>query len=340
MRRRNSLDSYIVLFADSVIGFYRAREAGDVATANRFSLGMRKSYERIRQCGRQGREALSTLLDHPKDQVRLSAALRLMAYDVRRSRATMADVVDKWSAFQLEVEYCYRGWQAGNWSFDLPPPWFVSFQSNGSWASSSGIHVPIASPEAAPVLCTNCSIPLVPLLCLDATDERLELWRCPVPQLHLMYCWGCGVSGVPLLMRMSTEGTFSVVPGRVPRGHRPRSALAHVESPLAAQLMRVGEREAAVLRNVSLLHERGPVLRREHPDLFRIRHQIGGTPYMLPEEAQRVHCPVCETAMPFLASLCDELEDTGEFKENSLTGLHFYRCWEWHTLAAIEVQDW
>jgi len=249
---------------------------------------------------------------------------------------SMAQLIDADVSLR-EVASVPAGWAATRfddlpWTL-LPPDGFrpESVPPSG-WLvrTDSGAgenHYACGEHEIAGAVCPNCDKPMLRMLLLDTSDERLGLSRLDVPFVHLLFCWTCELAQSRLVYRLLPSGGVELL----------RYGTGGVESDfpyenyppffqgadVCLQPVPVSEaRTIAALSDGSLSMTKLPAKQRH---LSRPRDQVGGNPLFL-QGSPAVVCPECSEPMSFLACCADETPDGRGYTGNDFVQVVFMLC--------------
>lgn len=185
----------------------------------------------------------------------------------------------------------------------------------------------------------NSGRPLLQLLALDVSDERLDLPRPSLAALPLLYSWTCPIS----------EGVFSY---RVTIDHveliafesgNPYEDFPYEDYPAAFAGRPVdlvpltgAEQDAILCLNTRDI----PFAERDRlADLDKPRHQVGGVPRLLQPPIDEMKCPSCGAAMPLLASIASENGAPRGFADNDFVQVIYHLCRACVVLSCYHMAD-
>lgn len=165
--------------------------------------------------------------------------------------------------------------------------------------------------------CPNCDRPLMQMMSLDASDERLQLRSLGVQRLPLMFCWRCDIAQDVTQYRLRRDGGIDLL--RFKRGTQGPD-FPYPDYPLSFP-------EAQFDLATAPISPPGPP-----------RHQIGGRP-LLVQSLRDLRCEVCRHRMRFLACVADEATAGGTFAGNAWVQTLFYVCLDDGVIATDQACD-
>lgn len=105
-------------FAMSVSRQSAAIEIGDSRTGNKFAKRYIAAFEKIREKGDEGRDALAALLTDERAEVRVVAAAYLLRYREAQATAVLAAEAQGSGTTAFRAEQALQRWNEGTWSLD------------------------------------------------------------------------------------------------------------------------------------------------------------------------------------------------------------------------------
>lgn len=160
--------------------------------------------------------------------------------------------------------------------------------------------------------CPNCRKPLLRFFGLDTWDSRLSLQDNPASTLSLLFCWTCNVAQETFFYRVfcnaveilqygqggvQVDFPYEDYPPFFPSAPIVLSAITTDEQAILNRLNRRFETSEPISQILG-----------QRRDLWCVRHQIGGAPF-LTQELLLLECPLCNVEMPFLASVANDCLD-------------------------------
>ena len=76
------------------------------------------AFEELRTHGDEGREALCVLLEHPRVDVRTTAAAFLLRYRTAEARAVLEETAKGEGLVAFGAQQTLKGWEEGTWALD------------------------------------------------------------------------------------------------------------------------------------------------------------------------------------------------------------------------------
>jgi hypothetical protein len=175
-----------------------------------------------------------------------------------------------------------------------------------------GRHVFCGAHDIAGAGCPNCDRPLMQMMSLDASDERLELTELGVARVPLLFCWKCNIAQGITQYRLRRDGGIELLVFlRGTQGPNfPYSDYPHSFPEARFELIPVPAEPAT------------------DP-----RHQVGGMPFV----SQMLHdtrCTICWRSMRFLACIADDATRGWSFAGNYWVQTIFHVCLEDGVIAS------
>ncbi|MGI4788572.1 MAG: hypothetical protein ACRYFS_06950 [Janthinobacterium lividum] len=187
--------------------------------------------------------------------------------------------------------------------------------------------------------CPNCRKPLLRFFGLDTRDSRLLLQEPLFSTLPLLFCWTCNISQEMLFYRVRDNAVellqfgLSGVQTDFPYEDYP------LFFPGAALVL-----DAVTLEDQSLLTrlnnrfdagENATEILGEHRDLWNVRHQVGGEPFLTQDMAE-INCLDCAEEMPFLASVANDCLDIRGLTGDEGVQVLYHYCRKCYVVAAYQ----
>ncbi len=113
--------------------------------------------------------------------------------------------------------------------------------------------------------------------------------------------------------------------------------------PATAQLMEITDEIQSLLNRLNLEHDDFDWS--EYPEEYYEyswpKHQIGGIPYLLQKNTTyRMLCPMCDSLMPFLASIDNDcLDERGLIGNNTFVQVLYHYCISCHIVGAFQQAE-
>ena len=118
MRRPISNQEPVKRFADGVALQTFAIWHGDARTGNRHAKRYIAAFERLRERGDEGRDALMVLLEHERPDVRVAAAAFLLRHCTEESLKVLRAAAAGESLVAFEAGQAIKRWEEGSWAID------------------------------------------------------------------------------------------------------------------------------------------------------------------------------------------------------------------------------
>lgn len=113
-----SLSQLVEEFADTVIGQKAALKVNNHRKGNRLAKARRQLWQQIRAHGDEGREALSTLLEDRRPDVRGMAAAYLLRYKTDEAKQVLQEVAEGEGIAAFGAAQALQRWEEGDWHLD------------------------------------------------------------------------------------------------------------------------------------------------------------------------------------------------------------------------------
>ncbi|MCB9886841.1 MAG: hypothetical protein H6838_15215 [Planctomycetes bacterium] len=180
-----------------------------------------------------------------------------------------------------------------------------------------GRHLFCGAHKIAGAGCPNCDRPLMRMMSLDASDERLGLAALRLSRVPLLFCWQCNIAQDVTQYRLRSDGGIELL--RFKRGTQgpdfPYSDYPVFFPEARFELRAVPQAPAG-----------------------SARHQVGGRPFVL-QGLRDIRCKVCRRKMRFLASIADNATGKRTFAGNSGVQTLFHLCLEDGVVASYHECD-
>ena len=187
----------------------------------------------------------------------------------------------------------------------------------GLMRDEQGRHIFCGAHDIPGAGCPNCGRPLLQMMSLDASDERLQLAVLGVKRVPLLICWRCNVAQDVTQYRLRRDGGIELL--RFKRGTQgPDFPYAGYPVSFPEARFDLNPVPAAALK--------AP------------RHQVGGEPFVL-QELRDLRCKVCRRRMRFLACIADDATQGWTFAGNSWVQTLFHVCIDDAVIASYHECD-
>ncbi len=187
----------------------------------------------------------------------------------------------------------------------------------GMLLNQQGRHVFCGAQAIPGAGCPNCDRPLMQMMSLDASDQRLQLAALGVARIPLLFCWRCNVAQDVTQYRLRREGGIDLL--RFKRGTQgPDFPYSNYPVSFPEARFDLSPSPAAAAR--------AP------------RHQIGGQPFVL-QGLRDLRCKICRRRMRFLACIADDATQGWTFAGNSWVQTLFHVCLADGVIASYHESD-
>lgn len=112
------LDELVQEFAEHVAAQTDCIQRGDAKAGNRHAKRYTAALKRLRAQGDVGRDALATLLTHPRLDVRAMAAAFLLRYRTAEAKAVLEDAAKAGGLVAMGAIMTLKRWEEGTWALD------------------------------------------------------------------------------------------------------------------------------------------------------------------------------------------------------------------------------
>ena len=185
-------------------------------------------------------------------------------------------------------------------------------------------------------ICPNCSKPLLRLLDLSVSDERLEIRSDSFESVPLLFCWTCNIAQEPFFYQIVSSNSIHLleygkggVTNDFPFEHYPlyfpeRRVILKEISPDCQSL-------------IQMINSGDSEISYAYPELAKPRHQIGGEPFLF--DYNSMACISCKNEIPLLATIGDEAPDNISFTGNEFVQIAYYFCRNCSIVGASQMCD-
>lgn len=112
-------DELVEEFARHVAAQTDAIWKGDARTGNKHAKRYIAAFKKLREHGERGRDALSLLLQHPRMDVRVRAAIYLLSERPKDASPVLEEAAKGEGMIPFEASQALKYWQEGTWSLDV-----------------------------------------------------------------------------------------------------------------------------------------------------------------------------------------------------------------------------
>jgi hypothetical protein len=219
--------------------------------------------------------------------------------------------------------------------------YFVDYNQSPN-TSSTFSHQFCGPYDAEGASCPNCRKPLLRFFGLDTRDSRLSLRSDQPLTLSLLFCWTCNVAQETFFYR-DFNGTVEILQygqGGV------QTDFPYEDYPLffphgSMALEAITADEQAILNRMNRRFETGEPISQilgQRRDLWCVRHQIGGAPF-LTQELAVLECPLYGVEMPFLASVANDCLDTRGLAGDDGVQVLYHYCRKCCVVGVYQMVD-
>ena len=92
---------------------------GDARTGNKHARRYVAAFKKLRNHGDAGRDALAALLDHPRMDVRVKAAIYLLSERPSQALPVLEEAAKSTGMIPFEASQVLKYWSEGTWSLDV-----------------------------------------------------------------------------------------------------------------------------------------------------------------------------------------------------------------------------
>jgi hypothetical protein len=112
------LKHWVHEFAEAVMDQKLALEQGKPKLGNRYADVYLKAWGKLREQGDEGREALATLFEDERPDVRAAAAAFLLRYRTKEAKRVLREVAKGEGLTAFEASEALQRWREGDWHLD------------------------------------------------------------------------------------------------------------------------------------------------------------------------------------------------------------------------------
>jgi hypothetical protein len=113
-----TLEELVKQFAENVSAQTDAIWRGDAKTGNRHADRYIAAFKELRAHGDAGRAALAVLFEHPRMDVRVTAAAFLLRYRTKEAKAVLEQAAQGEGMVPFEAQQALQRWEEGTWALD------------------------------------------------------------------------------------------------------------------------------------------------------------------------------------------------------------------------------
>ncbi|NMO20653.1 DUF2019 domain-containing protein [Pyxidicoccus fallax] len=113
-----TLEELVNQFAENVAAQTDAIWRGDAKTGNKHARKYISAFDKLRDHGDNGREALTVLFNHPRMDVRVMAAAYLLRYRTNEAIAVLAEAAKGEGFVPFKAGQALKRWEEGTWALD------------------------------------------------------------------------------------------------------------------------------------------------------------------------------------------------------------------------------
>jgi hypothetical protein len=113
-----TLDELVAEFAQSVREQTEAIARGDAKLGNQYADRYVRAWERLRQPGNEGRDALARLLNDDRRDVQVAAAAYLLKYRTDDAKRVLQELAKGTGLAAFEASQALQRWEEGDWHLD------------------------------------------------------------------------------------------------------------------------------------------------------------------------------------------------------------------------------
>jgi hypothetical protein len=157
--------------------------------------------------------------------------------------------------------------------------------------------------------CPNCDKPLLRFLSIDLNDDQLT-FSSKQNILHLLYCWTCNVAQDPFYYKIIGENDVKILKykdGGVETDF-PYEEYPYFFPLQYATLEKIPNQQQLLLSQQNKRQADISEIMQGNPNLAKPQHQVGGEPNLPQGEFDELMCPICNSLMPFLATIGNECD--------------------------------
>ena len=113
-----TFDDLVKEFAECVVAQSEAIEQNDPKAGNEFAKRYIVAFDKLRAHGDQGRDALASLLDDYRPEVRVMAAAYLLRHSGDKARSVLEIEAKKEGLVAFGAAQALQRWEDGTWALD------------------------------------------------------------------------------------------------------------------------------------------------------------------------------------------------------------------------------
>lgn len=108
----------VEVFAEHVAAQSDAIFRGDAKTGNKHARRYLNAVDKLLALGDTGRDALASLLTHPRMDVRVKAAAYLLRYRTAEAKAVLEEAARREGLIPFIASEVLKNWEQGTWALD------------------------------------------------------------------------------------------------------------------------------------------------------------------------------------------------------------------------------
>jgi hypothetical protein len=112
------LEELVEQFAQNVAAQTDAIWRGDARTGNKHARKYGAAFDKLREHGDAGRDALAVLFQHPRMDVRVMAAAHLLRYRTGEAKAVLEEAAKGEGLVPFGAQQALLRWEEGTWALD------------------------------------------------------------------------------------------------------------------------------------------------------------------------------------------------------------------------------
>jgi hypothetical protein len=105
-------------FEECVIAQTEALKNADHKTGNRFARRYIRAFSKLTKFGDEGRDALAALFSHPRQDVKVMAAVFLLRYRHVQATAILVEAARGVGLVAFGAQEALKRWEEGAWALD------------------------------------------------------------------------------------------------------------------------------------------------------------------------------------------------------------------------------